>query len=272
MQLRRVSFVFLTIHGATAAFSLAGTWALYNLSQVPDWDYAALTFWLGITNIVSGILTALLLMAHHEGWKSALTLFALCWILAGGMELLGTTTGYPFGAYSYTDLLGPKFLGHVPYLIPPSWMMMLYPSMVLAQQLVPHGWWRPVLAGFILTVWDFAMDPAMTIGFAYWQWHTEGGFYGMPYVNWLGWWLTGTLVAAVFWKIERRWEARWDPLAMALYLIQGAFVALLAWLYMRPLATALWAFAVTLLLVAIRMRQRSAATISQGHTQWHTSS
>jgi putative membrane protein len=272
MRLRKASIVFLTIHALTALFSLGGTWALYNLSQVPDWDYTIVTFWLGISNIITGVLTALLLMAHHEGWKAALTLLALCVLLAGGMELLGTTTGFPFGAYTYTDLLGAKFLGHVPYLIPPSWMMMLYPSMVLAHLLIPRGWLRPVAAGFILTIWDFAMDPAMTTGFAYWQWHTEGGFYGMPYVNWLGWWLTGTLVAAVFWKTCREWQGRWDPLVVLLYLVQGAFVALLAWLYMRPLATALWACAVLLLLIAVWHKRRSALLIPRGHTQWRTSS
>jgi len=264
MFLRKLGILFLLLHAMVAVFSLSGTWALYNLSQVPDWDYTTVTFWLGISNIITGVLTALLLMAHHEGWKAALTLLALCVLLAGGMELLGTTTGFPFGAYTYTDLLGAKFLGHVPYLIPPSWMMMLYPSMVLAHLLIPRGWLRPVAAGFILTIWDFAMDPAMTTGFAYWQWHTEGGFYGMPYVNWLGWWLTGTLVAAVFWKVDREWRGDWEPVALALYLIQGAFMAGLAWLYMRPMATVLWLVAVIAVMLLVWARRQQKATAMQG--------
>jgi uncharacterized membrane protein len=180
------------------------------------------------------------------------------------MELLGTTTGIPFGSYSYTDLLGPKLLGHVPYLIPLSWMMMVYPAMMLTERLLPHGWLRPIVAGFILTVWDFAMDPAMTTGFAYWQWHTEGGFYGMPYVNWMGWWLTGTLVAAVFWKVDRDWRGDWEPVALALYLIQGAFMAGLAWLYMRPMATVLWLVAVIAVMLLVWARRQQKATAMQG--------
>lgn len=267
MSLRQVGILLLIGHVGVALFSLSGTWALYHLPQVPNWDYVQVTFWLGILNVLSGVGCALTLMAYREGWRAALTLLGLCMVLAGGMELLGTTTGIPFGAYSYTDLMGPKFLGHVPYLIPPSWMMMLYPSMMIAQTLLPKGWGRAVLAGFVLTVWDFAMDPAMTTGFAYWQWHTEGGFYGMPWVNWFGWWLTGTLVAAVFWKVSREWRGEWEPAALGLYLVQGAFMAGLAWLYMRPLATLLWLVAVGVLMILV-WRSRHADSLAQKVVGW----
>ncbi|GIV18317.1 MAG: hypothetical protein KatS3mg023_0068 [Armatimonadota bacterium] len=263
MHLRKLALWLLVLHALVAAFSLTGTWAMYNLSQIPDWDYTALTFWLGIVNVLTGVLTALFLMGYREGWKLTLTLLVLCIVLAGGMELLGTTTGIPFGSYSYTDLLGPKLLGHVPYLIPLSWMMMLYPAMMLTEILLKQGRWRSVVAGAILTIWDFAMDPAMTTGYAYWQWHTEGGFYGMPYINWLGWWLTGTLVAAAFWKVFPNGKVRWEPLALALYLIQGGFMAGLAWLYMRPMASLLWLIAVAVLMWLV-WRRASRELMWQG--------
>ncbi|MGC8784845.1 MAG: carotenoid biosynthesis protein [Armatimonadota bacterium] len=261
MRIRKLALCCLVLHALVAVFSLTGTWAMYNLSQIPDWDYNALTFWLGIANVLTGVFTTLFLMGSREGWKPTLSLLMLCIVLAGGMELLGTTTGIPFGSYSYTDLLGPKLLGHVPYLIPLSWMMMLYPAMMLAETLLPQSRWRPIAAGGILTIWDFAMDPAMTTGFAYWQWHTEGGFYGMPYINWLGWWLTGTLVAVVFWKVCPHWKGQWEPLALTLYLIQGGFMAGLAWLYMRPMATLLWSTAVAMLMVLLWKRHVRVPTL-----------
>ena len=46
-------------------------------------------------------------------------------------------TGWVYGPYHYTDQLGPKFLGLVPYLIPVAWFMMSYPSFVIADRLVP---------------------------------------------------------------------------------------------------------------------------------------
>jgi hypothetical protein len=86
----------------------------------------------------------------------------------------------------------------------------------------------------------------------------------MPYVNWLGWWFTGMLVAAVFWKADRRWRGEWEPAALALYLIQGAFMAGLAWLYMRPMATVLWLVAVTALMLLVKVRRYQQATSLQG--------
>ncbi|MER3474622.1 MAG: hypothetical protein C4335_11455 [Armatimonadota bacterium] len=250
----QLALVMFAVNALAALFSLVGVWALYNIPSVPSWDYSAITFWLGITNTITGILTAFLVMAYREGWRYAVLLLMLCTLIAGGMELLGTTTGVPFGAYSYTDMMGPKFLGHVPYLIPPSWMMMLYPSMVITEAMRVRRWLKPVVAGVILTIWDFAMDPAMTAGFAYWQWHSATGFYGMPYVNWLGWWLTGAIVAGCYWMIDRRWKGHWDNIAVALYLVQGGFMAILSWVYMRPLAAVLWGISVMTVLVIVWRR------------------
>jgi hypothetical protein len=67
MFLRKLGILFLLLHAMVAVFSLSGTWALYNLSQVPDWDYTTVTFWLGIANVVTGVLTAVMLMAYREG-------------------------------------------------------------------------------------------------------------------------------------------------------------------------------------------------------------
>ena len=39
-------------------------------------------------------------------------------------EAIGSKTGFPFGAYHYTDRLQPQLLG-VPLLIPLAWLMML---------------------------------------------------------------------------------------------------------------------------------------------------
>jgi len=264
MSLRKAGFFFLLLHVLVALSSLVGAWALYHLPQIPDWNYTAITFWLGIANVLTGVLSALLLMASREGWQPTWTLLILCIVIAGGLEVVGTTTGLPFGPYSYTDMLGPKFLGHVPYLIPPSWMMMLYPAMMLTQVLTSREWLRPMVAGLILTIWDCAMDPAMTTGFVYWQWHTEGGFYGMPYLNWLGWWFTGTLVSALFWKISRRWTSQWEPAALVLYLVQGAFMAAMAWLYMRPLAALVWVVAVSGIMYFLVRRRRALILSSQG--------
>ena len=52
------------------------------------------------------------------------------------MELIGTSTGFPFGPYSYTSFLGIKILDHVPYSIPLSWFYMGFTSYILASMIV----------------------------------------------------------------------------------------------------------------------------------------
>ncbi|HKG95115.1 MAG TPA: carotenoid biosynthesis protein, partial [Gemmatimonadaceae bacterium] len=155
----------------------------------------------GPTYVTLGALAALAHAAGAFGGRRALALFAAACSISLGSELLGTSTGVPFGPYSYTPLLGHLVGGRVPFPIPLSWFFMVYCSLAIIGRLIPTPdglrarlvW--AVLAGAVLTAWDVSLDPAMTAATTHWVWHVKGPFYGMPYSNWLGWWLTGTVVA-----------------------------------------------------------------------------
>ncbi|MFN8522134.1 MAG: carotenoid biosynthesis protein [Chloroflexota bacterium] len=112
--------------------------------------------------------------------------------LSLGCELLGTGTGWPFGAYEYTDGLGYKVLGRVPYSIPLSWFYMGLASYLLGSALVPR---LGIVVGVgLLTVWDLVLDPAMaheSLPLRFWVWHQTGPYFGMPVVNFVGWFGTG---------------------------------------------------------------------------------
>ena len=166
------------------------------------------------TTVVLGALAGLLHAAGKLGGRRALGVFAVAFTISLGAELLGTSTGYPFGAYSYTTQLGYRVLGLVPFNIPTSWFFMLYCSLAICGRLLAPAddarskWKWAVAAGFVLTAWDVSMDPAM-VKTTHWLWHLDDPttqstlerlvlgdiFYGMPLSNWLGWLLTGTVVA-----------------------------------------------------------------------------
>jgi uncharacterized membrane protein len=135
--------------------------------------------------------------------KQAITLFLAASVIALTAELTGTTTGLPFGPYAYTPLLGYRILGKVPFPIPMSWFYMLYASLAMCGAILKSGetqqikWRYAAAAGLILTAWDVSMDPAMTRATNHWIWYTKGFFYGMPLLNWFGWWLTGTVIARI---------------------------------------------------------------------------
>jgi len=96
------------------------------------------------------LLAGLVLVVHL--WRYAggrwLAAFGLVYGLSLGAELLGTAYGVPFGPYRYTDLLGAKWLGLVPLLIPLSWFSMAIPSYALAGRALECGGpgWSVVVA------------------------------------------------------------------------------------------------------------------------------
>ncbi len=170
----------------------------------------------GPTCVVAGALAGLFLAAGRLSWKKAALIFLASFFISLAAELTGTGTGYPFGPYSYTTQLGYRILGLVPFNIPTSWFYMIYCSLAICGRLLPAAddgrsklkW--AIVGAFVLTAWDVSMDPAM-VRTTHWLWHLKPAgeqgalmhfftgdlFYGMPLTNWLGWLLTGTIVARV---------------------------------------------------------------------------
>ena len=200
----------------------------------------------GQTTVVLGALAALLHARGRLGMSRTLGIFAAAFAISLGAELLGTGTGYPFGPYSYTTQLGYLIGGRVPFNIPTSWFFMLYASLAICgRTLVTRDdgrskWRWAMIAALVLTAWDVSMDPAM-VATTHWLWHLpalDGApllrrvalsnlFYGMPLTNWLGWLLTGTLVARAMLSIvpPSAWMRDVSPsrLPIVLYAANGVF-------------------------------------------------
>jgi lycopene beta-cyclase len=110
------------------------------------------------------------------------------------VEVIGSRTGIPFGSYAYTEVLKPQIL-HVPVVIPLAWLMMIPPSWGIAAALAPDGspLAQALIAGGAFMAWDLFLDPQMT-KWDYWRWKRPGGYFGIPWVNFLGWFATAALV------------------------------------------------------------------------------
>jgi hypothetical protein len=89
------------------------------------WGEAALIRGMSVGVLMQGI-AVLAILASAWGWRKTITSFAIVGVLSYFAEFIGSKTGFPFGAYHYTDVLQPQ-LGGVPLLIPLAWMMMLPP-------------------------------------------------------------------------------------------------------------------------------------------------
>lgn len=146
-------------------------------------------------------------------WKHtrsrALLAFVACFGVTLAVELAGTTYGLPFGAYEYNTLLGPKIAGRVPYLVPIGWFIMAMPAYALVARRF-HGalgfFPRVFFAAVLLVTWDVTLDPAMSFLTPFWVWAGEGDFFGMPWLNVVGWLATALLVMTFFEAFGvRRW-------------------------------------------------------------------
>lgn len=153
------------------------------------------------------VLAAVLSIYARARWVPA---FCALYLLSLCSELLGTGAGIPFGEYHYTEALGARWFGAVPIVIPLSWFFMALPSYAAARAALPE---RPVarvlVASLILLSWDLALDPAMSHATAYWVWGQPGAYYGMPWLNLFGWYVTGLgLMGALAALRADAWVAR----------------------------------------------------------------
>ncbi|MGK7936487.1 MAG: gamma-carotene 1'-hydroxylase CruF [Xenococcaceae cyanobacterium] len=157
-------------------------------------------------------------------------------------ELLGTSTGFPFGHYRYLSSLGYKIAGLVPFTIPLSWFYLGFSAYIIVraglETVKLESWLRQLLAiifgSLCLTSWDFVLDPAMSqASIPFWIWEQPGAFFGMPYQNFAGWMGTGALfmtVATILWRVKPLKLPYQDlGLPVTIYLSNFAFATILSW-------------------------------------------
>ena len=119
----------------------------------------------------------------------------IAFIVSNFYENLSILTGFPFGHYHYTEALGPK-LFLVPLLITPAYFGCGYLAWSLAHVFVgvfgnklraEQIWRVPLVAAFVMVMWDLTMDPIAATVQKQWIWHDGGSYFGVPFVNYLGW-------------------------------------------------------------------------------------
>lgn len=165
------------------------------------WGEAALIRGMSVGVLMQGI-AVLAILASAWGWRKTLTSFAIVGTLSYFAEFIGSKTGFPFGAYHYTDVLQPQ-LGGVPLLIPLAWMMMLPPAWAVARLIFPNTNSRfpmyqstifySLISALAFTAWDLFLDPQM-VGWNFWEWEIPGQYFGIPLINYFGWLLVSALL------------------------------------------------------------------------------
>ncbi len=283
----RIATFTLIAHAALSAFS-AFAFATFLVPPYPAWLMTpsnqtvmriGYTYG-GQTTVVLGAVSGFAFLAACIGLSRTTLVFAASFVLSLGSELAGTSTGLPFGVYSYTDQLGYKIAGLVPFNIPTSWFYMLVASLAICGRFLPakddrtSKWWWALVGGLVLTAWDVSMDPAM-VKTTHWLWFVPDlstssvfsqfigtpFFFGMPLTNWLGWLLTGILVARVMLALvpPSTWVRDVAPsrLPLALYAVNGLLPLAICFAQDMVLAGVLGALAMGWPLLAALRAERS---------------
>jgi len=163
--------------------------------------------------------TAAIILHFEKQKKSGYFIFiAVCFLLGYSVEVLGVSTGWPFGEYSYGKTLGFK-LFEVPLAIGLNWVVLVYCSAHLAKRLFKNQWVAIVLGALFMTIIDLLIEP-VAIAYDFWTWEKIS----VPTANYVGWFAVSALLHFIFQRLVKESN---NSLAIRLLYIQVGFFALL---------------------------------------------
>ncbi len=220
-KLMRTERLLLITHIASMAFGLAGLLLVLPhpdfIASLPEFGKVAFSWSMaggGVMYMLLGTAAVAVYAFRVLGPWHCFSFMMPAITLSLGSELLGTSTGFPFGHYRYLSGLGYKISGLVPFTIPLSWFYLGFSAYLLVRVGLKNTQWALWLqelsaiavGSLLLTSWDFVLDPAMSQStMPFWVWDVPGAFFGMPYQNFAGWFGTGVVfmtVATLLWRVK----------------------------------------------------------------------
>lgn len=162
------------------------------------------------TTIVSLLLLIAYLITSLLLWKVKKTVvfFIVAAFVGTFFEYLSLTTGIPFGHYYYTMDLG-SFIGPIPLFIPLLWASLSFYAYQAGKKLAMP---------FLMVALDLSFDPRFSG--VLWVWTSKTQYFGDPWTNFLGWFITAAVISIIFSLIYRK-SGSVDPRAMIFYVLFG---------------------------------------------------
>lgn len=139
------------------------------------------------------LMTVLVVKSHNRLSKKFLYFFIITALTGFITELIGTTTGFLFGDYSYGSTLGTKAAG-VPLLMGLLWFLMIYSAGVTIRLSgLKYMLLRVLFGAILLTALDWLIEP-VAIKFDYWSWKNDT----IPLYNYVCWYGLSLVLLVVF--------------------------------------------------------------------------
>lgn len=196
--------------------------AIYALARVLQLFPAPLLL-LVILHVFPPLLFAMVHGAAAYRVRGILLFAALGFAVGNLFENLSIRTGFPFGHYYFTPVMGPK-LFLVPGTLGLAYLGIGYLAFVIGRLLVcgpaaPVSGLRvllvPLVAALAMVAWDVSIEPVWSTVLRCWVWRDGGIYFGAPLSNFFGWYLTVyifyQLFALYLWR--RPSNPAWLPLS-----------------------------------------------------------
>ncbi len=156
------------------------------------------------------IMFGLIIWTQSEKNKAFFAFVFIAFITGMVTEIIGVNTGLLFGKYEYGKVLGPG-IGRAPWLIGINWFTVTYccgvaithlHSFIESKSAETDSLLTPriklisfiVDGAFLATFFDYVLEP-VAVKLGYWTWL---GDTGIPYSNYLCWFLINLLLLTVF--------------------------------------------------------------------------
>ncbi len=130
------------------------------------------------------------------GIKNALIIITSLGVYALSIESIGLLTGFPYGEFSYSEILGFRLFGVVPWTVAFAWTPLILSTLAITRRTIKSAWLRVLAMAFLLVLIDMVLDPgAVYLGF--WKYSWGGSFYQVPWTNFAGWLFSGLIGASI---------------------------------------------------------------------------
>jgi len=162
-----------------------------------------------VFRLIAGFILFIFVALHGEqryGWERIVVFFFITFFITFFLEDLSITTGFPFGHYHYSDLLGTT-LGRIPIMVMPTYFFTGYLAWTMGTIFLGEMgrgikrrniFFIPIVSSFIMVMWDFCFEPIMSTIDGKWVWESNGVYFGVPLSNYIGWFLTMYIIYQLF--------------------------------------------------------------------------
>lgn len=182
---------------------------------------------LAVTTVIVFFLASLVHATVQRGFAGFALVGVVVPAIAFTAEAIGVRTGWPFGQYEYSDVLGWQLWG-VPVVVPLAWAMMAYPTYAAASKIALNRWYVAIVGAWSLMAWDLFLDPMM-VELGAWTWNDDGMALGsipeIPLQNFFGWFAVGFLVTLVLTYLPRHKATIAQPIALYLWTYVSSILA-----------------------------------------------